>query len=84
MDVSRNRLFYFPPPDRVSLCSLGYSGTLSVDQAGHDLRDPPASASRVLGSKVSSTVTGLDIEFLFCFVLLKESLQMALDKCGGL
>jgi hypothetical protein len=35
--------------DRVSLCSLGYPGTHYVDQAGLELRNPPASASRVLG-----------------------------------
>jgi hypothetical protein len=42
-------LFFFQ--DRVSLCSPGCPGTHSVDQAGLELRDPPASASRVLGSK---------------------------------
>jgi hypothetical protein len=36
---------------RVSLCILGCSGTHSVDQAGLKLRNPPASASRVLGLK---------------------------------
>jgi hypothetical protein len=39
--------------DRVSLCSPGCPGTHSVDQAGLELRNPPASASRVLGLKVS-------------------------------
>jgi hypothetical protein len=34
--------------DRVSLYSPGCPGTHSVDQAGLELRDPPASASRVL------------------------------------
>jgi hypothetical protein len=34
--------------DRVSLCSPGCPGTHSVDQADLELRDPPASASRVL------------------------------------
>ena len=37
--------------DRVSLCSPGCPGTHSVDQAGLELRNPPASASRVLGLK---------------------------------
>ena len=37
--------------DRVSLCSPGCPGTHSVDQAGLKLRNPPASASRVLGLK---------------------------------
>jgi hypothetical protein len=31
--------------DRVSLCSLGCPGTHFVDQAGLELRNPPASAS---------------------------------------
>jgi hypothetical protein len=42
-------LFVFQ--DRVSLCSPGCPGTHSVDQAGLDLRNLPASASRVLGLK---------------------------------
>jgi hypothetical protein len=37
--------------DRVSLYSLGCPGTHSVDQAGLELRNPPASASQVLGLK---------------------------------
>jgi hypothetical protein len=32
-------------PDRVSLCSSGCPGTDSVDQAGLELRDLPASVS---------------------------------------
>ena len=44
------RLFFFQ--EKISLCSPGYLGTCSVDQAGLKLRrDPPASASQVLGSK---------------------------------
>jgi hypothetical protein len=39
----------------VSLCSPGCPGTHSVDQAGLKLRNPPASASRVLGSKVCAS-----------------------------
>jgi hypothetical protein len=42
--------FFFQ--DRVSLCSPGCPGTLSVDQAGLELGDLPASASQVLGLKV--------------------------------
>jgi hypothetical protein len=41
-------LFY---RDRVSLCNPGCSRTHSVDQAGLELRNPPASASQVLGFK---------------------------------
>jgi hypothetical protein len=38
--------------DRVSLYSPGCLGTHFVDQAGLELRNPPASASQVLGLKV--------------------------------
>jgi hypothetical protein len=44
-----------PPPDRVSLYSLGCPGTHFVDQAGLELRNSPASASRVLGLKACVT-----------------------------
>jgi len=44
-------LFCFVFRDRVSLCSPGCLGTHSVDQAGLDLRDLPASASLMLGLK---------------------------------
>jgi hypothetical protein len=46
-----------PPPDRVSLCSLGCPGTHFVDQAGLELSNPPASASQVLGLKACATTT---------------------------
>jgi hypothetical protein len=44
--------------DRVSLYSPGCPGTHSVDQAGLQLRNPPASASRVLGLKACATTPG--------------------------
>jgi hypothetical protein len=44
--------------DRVSLCNPGCPGTHSVDQAGLELRNPPASASRVLGLKACATTPG--------------------------
>jgi hypothetical protein len=43
--------------DRVFLCSPGCPGTHSVDQAGLELRDLPASASLVLGLKACATTT---------------------------
>jgi hypothetical protein len=43
--------FFFWFFETVSLCSPVYSGTHSVDQAGLELRNPPASASQVLGLK---------------------------------
>jgi hypothetical protein len=41
--------------DRVSLYSPGYPGTHFVDQAGLELRNPPVSASQVLGLKACTT-----------------------------
>jgi hypothetical protein len=47
--------FVFVFQDRVSLCSPGCPGTHSVDQTGLKLRNPPASASQVLGLKACAT-----------------------------
>jgi hypothetical protein len=58
-DKHRFCLFVFW--DRVSLYSPGCPGTHFVDQAGLELRNPPASASRVLGSKACATMPGLNI-----------------------
>jgi hypothetical protein len=44
--------------DRVSLYSPGCPGTHFVEQAGLELRNPPASASQVLGLKVCTTPPG--------------------------
>jgi hypothetical protein len=56
------RIFFFwrggGVRDRVSLCGPGCPGTHSVDQAGHELRNPPASASQVLGLKACATMPG--------------------------
>jgi hypothetical protein len=49
--------------DRVSLCIPGCPGTHSVDQADFELRNPPASASQVLGLKACITTA----RFLFFF-----------------
>jgi hypothetical protein len=58
--------------DRVSLCSPGYPGTHFVDQAGLELRNPPASASQVLGLKASATTPG-------CGSLLVKLNQLCCD-----
>jgi hypothetical protein len=50
--------------DRVSLYSHGCPGTHSVDQAGLELRNPPVSASRVLGLKACTTTPGPAFSFL--------------------
>jgi hypothetical protein len=51
--------FVFVFRDKVSLCSPGCSGSHSVDQAGLELRNPPASASGVLGLKAWATTAQL-------------------------
>jgi hypothetical protein len=64
----------------VSLCSLGCPGTHSVDQAGLELRNLPASASQVLALKTCATTArlrqdllrfGLNLCFFFFFTLKK-------------
>jgi hypothetical protein len=50
--------------DRVSLYNPGCPGTHFVDQAGLELRNPPVSASRVLGLKACATTHGTSISFL--------------------
>jgi hypothetical protein len=55
---------FFVFQDRVSLCSPGCPGTHSVDQAVLELRNPCASASRVLGLKACATTARL--LFLVC------------------
>jgi hypothetical protein len=47
--------------DRVSLYGPGCLGTHFVDQAGLKLRNPPASASQVLGLKVCTTAAQLEV-----------------------
>jgi hypothetical protein len=58
-DCSTLYIFLFCFWGRVSLCSPGYPGTHFVDQAGLELRNPPASASQVLGSKACTTTPSL-------------------------
>jgi hypothetical protein len=59
-------LFFFFSffPDRVSLCSPGCSGTHSVDQAGLELSNLPASAPQVLGLKACTTTAHLKTLFI--------------------
>jgi hypothetical protein len=56
--------------DRVSLCSPGCPVTHFVDQAGLELRNPPASASasQVLGSKACDTTPG-DLSVLYKYTV---------------
>jgi hypothetical protein len=57
-------VFVFVFWDRVSLCSPGWPGTHSVDQAGLKLRNLPASASKVLGLKACNTTVWQYFQFL--------------------
>jgi hypothetical protein len=50
--------------DRVSLYSPVCPGTHFVDQAGLELRNPPASATGVLGLKACVTTPSLRLPFL--------------------
>jgi hypothetical protein len=73
----KQHLFYFVCfflffRDRISLCSPDCPGTHSVDQAGLELRNPPASASQVLGLKPCATITRLAT---FIFILLIYSFR---------
>jgi hypothetical protein len=64
--------FWFFKTGFVSLCSSGCPGTHSVDQAGLELRNPPASASQVLGLKVCATTTRPGSQFFSWSVGRKE------------
>jgi hypothetical protein len=66
--------------DRVSLYSPGCPGTHFVDQAGLELRNPPASASRVLGLKACAATPG-ERTFQNNLQLKTENLQV---YCQGL
>jgi hypothetical protein len=50
--------------DRVSLYSSDCRGTHFVDQAGLELRNQPASVSRVLGLKACTTTPGQPLFFI--------------------
>jgi hypothetical protein len=65
--------------DRVSLCSPGCSGTHFVDPAALQLRNPPASASQVLGLKACATTPGT-ANFLTCIFCFPQTLSAALEQ----
>jgi hypothetical protein len=73
--------FFLVFRDRVSLCSPGCPGTHSVDQAGLELRNPPASASQVLGLKACVTTPSITCWFLFC--LFFETGPLCSPGCPG-
>jgi hypothetical protein len=63
--------------ERVSLRSPRCPGTDFVDQAGLELRNPPASASQVLGLKVCTTTARLrlilEIDYILCIYVFTIS-----------
>jgi hypothetical protein len=61
-------VLFFVFRDRVSLYSPGCPGTHFVDQAGLELRNPPASASQVLGLKACTTTARLK----HCFLITRK------------
>jgi hypothetical protein len=62
--------FFLVFRDRVSLCSPGCPGTHFVDQAGLELRNPPASTSRVLGLKACATMPRFNTSFLKTYLFI--------------
>jgi hypothetical protein len=66
-------VFVFVFQDRISLCCPGCPGTHSVDQAGLELRNPPASASQVLGLKAWATTA-----WLTKAILIKKNISLEL------
>jgi hypothetical protein len=63
--------------DRVSLCSPCCPGTHSVDQAGLELRNPPTSASQVLGLKTCAITAPLsfflkDVFIYFMYMSIRS------------
>jgi hypothetical protein len=65
---------------RISLCSPGCPGTHSVDQDGLELRNPPASASRVLGLKVRATTSPASLGFLVLLYFSPGDAQKMLQR----
>jgi hypothetical protein len=70
--------------DRVSLYSPGCPGAHFVDQAGLELRNPPASASWVLGLKACATTPGLITIFYFLlFCVCVYNVHVWMQACLG-
>ena len=85
-------VLFFVFRDRVSLCTPDCPGTHFVDQGCLELRNPPASASRVLGLKVCATssfnqqniyVTGTRKGFHVKANQTDETPNLESMKCGG-
>jgi hypothetical protein len=68
----------FVSRDRVSLYSPGCPGTHSVDQAGFELRNPPVSASQVLGLKVCATTARLLLGYKKTIISILDTVLLLL------
>jgi hypothetical protein len=79
--MTSTRVFFFLQ-DRVSLYSSGCPGTYSVDQAGLELRNLPASASQVLGLKACATTPGFVFFFCCFFFFCYKSFNIDLSIRG--
>jgi hypothetical protein len=67
-------VFGFVFQDSVSLCSPGCPRTHSVDQAGLELRNPPASASQVLELQACATTAWLNTVFKIVYFYQAETI----------
>jgi hypothetical protein len=67
----------------VSLCSPGFPGTHAVDLTGLELRNPPASASQVLGLKIRATTAWLHLPLLSLPLPSKFSAWFPARFCYG-
>jgi hypothetical protein len=77
--------FFLVFRDRVSLYSPSCPETHSVDQADLELRNPPVSASQVLGLKACATTPGSMLSFertAFSIELTSSSQMLWLNTCG--
>jgi hypothetical protein len=80
--VTKSFFFFFSFlafQDRVFLCSPGCPGTHFVEQAGLELRNLPASASRVLGLKTYATTP----HFFSFYKLLPAGISSLLRVLGS-
>jgi hypothetical protein len=77
-------LFCFVFQDRVSLYIPGCPETHFVNQAGFELRNPPASASQVLGLKACATTPALNHFFYVCVFHTENSVFQGHRGCQSL
>lgn len=67
---------FFVFQDRGSLCSSGYPGTSSVDQATLEFGDPSVSAPSMLGSNACSTTPSLGFVLTRSYCVIRARLKL--------